>query len=700
MRVVPVRPTPRFAGREIPECAASRPEATTLAERGYLLKRLIDFVASPPPGNAVRLTLQDVALCALWLEAQSRRAPLDSAGQAVAQAVQRWIASPETPDLNTVGRRHQSLLRDLIDQLQTHPPERLVLEEVAFLTTVLSLTRQVGAHPVAVRAATLLEAYGGALEQRKEGRTPAPGLTTLERRVQYVTERDILAADNTFVRLLAGIELPCRGPVFKASANLRILGDVPDGCTVVVENEGCCCVDGYVMGRVLSRRQCEIRHNISGVAIVLTGHIRARGVINNAMAISKMGSVVCMNAQGPRLIFAGQSIVVTDTALMGRLVTRHLHVGREVKGSRLEIAGEATAQYYRHLGMSNVSIVLRRELSCADYGEVTGAELNQLLSRAYGLRRHARNFSHLAAAARREADHSAQSVLMFLFGGGEVQKRLESLLRSQRRHAFISHVVLNLRNMLIDAREELFEPGTSGEDGPPPSTAADTVLVAPLDDLEDDDLKAAEVETAALQSSLHSKALDRRQRSLLMETAQKKLAAMTALQAQMAEQVLQEERAMQNMEKYEQILAGRGRHATKLDVLNHILPALQAQPADSLLGKRLRSNFSVLALRNVTRAARRASECDQKAAENLNNFRAVSEQLGKDYQIRILENPEDEGNAARVTGRFEAGARIFMDEYIENIAGAAPDAMIITPNDDAIRTYLRSGTGTRFYTAE
>ncbi len=665
-----------------------------------MLKRLIDFVASPPPGNTFKLTLQDLALCALWVETQSHRAELDTAGQRVDRAVRAWMVAPDTPDLNTSGRRHQFLLRDLIELVQANRVDLLLGEEVAFLTTVLAIARNVGDHSVTVRAASLLEPHAAALDARRAAREPATGLATLERRIQYVTERDLLAAETAFIRLLAGIELPCRGPVFKASTNLRVLGDVPDGCTVVVENDGCCCVDGYVMGRVLSKRQCEIRHNISGVAIVLTGHIRARGIINNAVAISKMGSVICVNAQGPRLIFAGHSIVVEDTALMGRLITRQLQVGREVRGSRLEISGEATAHYFRHLGMSNVSIVLRRELSCADFGEVTGAELNQLLSRAYGLRRHARNFSHLAGAAKREADHSAQSVLMFLFGGGEVQKRLESLLRSQRRHAFISHVVLNLQNMLNDAREELFRPAATGDENVAAAVPTASAIVSALNELNDDDLKAVEAEAATLESSLRSRALDRRQRSLLMETAHQKLTVMMALQAQMAEQVLQEERAMQNMEKYEQILAGGGRQSTKLDVLNRILPALQNQPPDSLIGKRLRSSFAVLALRNVERAVRRAGELEEKATENLGNFRAVSDQLGKDYQIRILENPEDEGNAARVTGRFESGSRIYMDEYIENIAGASPDALIITPNDEAIHTYLRSGAGTRFHTAE
>lgn len=656
-----------------------------------MLKRLIGFVASPPPGQGPKLTLQDMALCRLWTETQAGRSPLDDVGESVARAVKTWLAQPDTPELATAGRRHQPLLRELIDFLKTQKADVLTLEEAAFLSTVLAMARELGGHPVAARAAQLLEPHGTSVQSRGSGRAPAPGLITLERRIHYATERDILAAEVSHIRLLAGIELPCRGPVFKSSGNLRLLGDVPEGCTVVVENDGCCCVDGYVMGRVLSRRQCEIRHNVSGVAIVLTGHIRARGIINNALAVSKLGSVKCMNAQGPRLVFAGQSIEVVENTLMGRFVTRNMRVGGEVRGSRLEISGEATAEYFRHLGMSNVSVVLRRELSCADFGEVTGVELNQLLSRAYGLRRRARNFAHLASAARREADHSAQSVLMFIFGGGEVQKRLESLLRAQRRHAFVTTVVENLCNMLMDAEEGPYRPHEPESIGLTEESEYDG---------EDEELKAAGAETSELRASLFAPELDGRQATLLLQAVREKLAAMRALQAQMAEQVLQEERAVQNIEKYEQILAGGGKGATKLEVLQRILPALGKQPADSMIGKRIRSGFTVRALRTVNRAVSHGASFDQKATEHLLDFRAVSERLGKDYQIRILENPDEVGNVARVTGRFESGARIYMDDYIENLAEVPVDAIVLTPNDDAVRTYLRSGAGARFHTAE
>ena len=658
-----------------------------------MLKRLIEFVASPPPGHSLKLTLQDMALCRYWLESQTRRAPLGETGAAVARAVQTWIARPDTPDLNTAGRRHQLLLRDLLDLLNGHRAESLMVEEAGFLSAARAMAGEIGDHPCTRRAAQLLEPHGAALDARRTTREPTPGLVPLERRIQYATERDILAAEVTHIRLLAGIELPCRGPVFKSSGHLRLLGDVPDDCTVVVENDGCCSVDGYVMGRVLSKRHCEIRHNISGVAIVLTGEIRARGIINNAIAISKMGSVRCVNAQGPRLVFGGHAIDVEENALMGRFVTRRMRVGGEVRGGRLEISGEASAAYFRHLGMSNVSVVLRRELSCADFGEVTGADLNQLLSRAYGLRRNARNFSHLAGATRREADHSAQSVLMFIFGGGEVQKRLESLLRAQRRHGFVTSVVENLCNMLMDAREDLY----------PPSEREIPVLpdnLEPEFDSDDEEMKAVRAEASVLQDSLCSPDLDGRQATLLLQEVREKLAAMRVLQAQMAEQVLQEERAVQNIEKYEQILAGGGKGSSKLEVLQRILPALSKQPPESMIGKRLRSGFTVRALRTVERAVRHADAFEQKASEHLTNFRAVSERLGKDYQIRILENPEDEGNVARVTGHFEGGTRIYMNDYVENLAEVPPDSLVITPNDEALRTYVRRGASERFYTSE
>lgn len=659
-----------------------------------MLKRLIDFVAATTPQRSVKFTLQDMALCALWHQSQ-RRDGAEDQHDAVGRQLDAWIENPDVEDKNTAGRRHQFLLRTLIEILQAKRQNTLTPDETAFLHATAALLDQVRSRGDFARVEELLTRELPAPDAGGETRQLTPGLATLDRRVQYVTEADIQRAPQSQIRLLAGIEIPCRGPIYKASGHLRILGDIPDNCTVVVENDGLCCVDGYVMGRVLAKNQCEIRHNISGVAIVLTGHIRARGIINNALVVAKMGQIVCHTAQGPRLVFAGNTIEVAESTMMGRFITHDMTVGDEVRGSHIEITGSATATRFRHLGMSTIAVVLRRSLSCADFGEVTGPELNQLLSQAYKLRRRARNFSHIAEAARREIEHTAQSVLMFIFGGGEVQKRLEGFLRAQRRYRFMCQVVDNLKGMLVSATEGATAP-EEAEELPQNATLGDD------EDLEnDDELRSARADAVKLTHSLRDRALDGHQTTLLLEEARKKLEAMLALRARLAEQVLQEERSMQHLEKYEQLLAGSGRDATKLDVLNRILPALQNQPIDSVMGKRLRASFVVRARRNIERATRHAVEFEAKAEENLTDFRAVSDRLGKDYQIRVLEKPEEDLATARVTGRFEGGSRIFMDHYIEDLSGAPPDQVINTPDhDDSVRTYTRSNERTHLYSSE
>src|SRR5690606_21980894 len=104
------------------------------------------------------------------------------------------------------------------------------------------------------------------------------------------------------------------------------------------------------------------------------------------------------------------------------------------------------------------------------------------------------------------------------------------------------------------------------------------------------------------------------------------------------------------------------------------------------------------ALRAIERATTHAAEFEKKAEESLADFRAVSERLGKDYQIRVLENPEDESFAARVTGCFEPGVHIYMDAFDEN-APATADRVLVTQEDDAVHTFIRAGGGTRFHSA-
>ncbi len=653
--------------------------------------RLIEFVASAEVPAGFPFTLQDMALCQLWLEDPSSPSTDGPDTHKVSQAIADWLHQEHPPDVPTAGRRHQHLLRALLDTLERGAEADLLPAEVALLQTADRLCSQMTSPIRGARFTTFIERHRGRLSALADRHGKNLRRHELETRICFATPRDIQQAPTEVIRLLAGIELPCRGPIYRADANLRILGDVPEDCTVVVENNGHCSVDGYVMGRILTKGFCEIRHNISGVAITLDGFIRARSIINNALVISKMGSVVCTSAQGPKLIFAGQSITVLDSTMMGTFITRSMTVTGEMRGSHLEISGHATATRFRPLGTSAMNVVLRRELSCEDFGEVTGDDLKRLLSAAYALRRNAHNYKNLAEAARREGEHTAQSILMYIFGGGEVQKRLQGFLQAQRRHTLVCNVVDNLKRILAEAQDGLVG-DASAEVGAAPTLEFEEEEEAP-----DEVIVGAQADTEQLEASIRAGGLNRTQRTLLMEEARTKLSAMLALQEEAEEKMREEERGIQQLEKYEQVLAGSGEGATKLDVLNRIIPAMKKQPADSVMGRRLRSGFVIRALRNVDRAVRHGAEFSRNASKYLTDFRAVSERLGKDYQIQVLENPENDEESATVTGIFDADTRIFMDVFIPNIADASPETLITTREDDGVRTYRRTQAGSGFH---
>ncbi len=656
-----------------------------------MLKRLIDFVSSDTSRPPFQFTLQDISLCQLWYESQVRQQIDTPITPLVRQRIEAWKQSSETPDVSSAGRRHQRLLRVTLARLE-NTPKGLVADEVAFLHAALTLAETAQNASQQTRFLSRIRPHQDTLLKLLALGAPSSDLHHLEMHIVYASAADILGAETTSVRILAGIEVPSRGPVFKARNHLRILGDVPENCTVVVENEGSCSVDGYVLGRILTKSDCEIRHNISGVAIVLHGDVRARSIINNAFVVSKMGSVFCRNAQGPKLVFAGRSIEVAESTMLGKYITRDMNIGDEARGSHIEIAGEAQARQFRNLGMSNINIVLRRELSCDDFGEISSDGLKKLLSQAYALRRNAHNFKNMSEAAQREADHTAQSVLMYIFGGGEVQKRLQGFLHAQRRHTLATNVVTNLENILERAQDRLYSRCLSDE--------AESNFNSHEDMEQDSELMAAREEAEKFNTSLSSSTLNTMQQSLLLEQVRQKLSDMRGMQREAEEQLREQERSLQHLEKYEQVLAGAGANATKIDVLNRILPAMNKQAPESAMGKRLRSGFVVRALRTVDRAGRHATEFGQKADQYLSDFRAVSERLGKDYQVRVLENPESEEVSARVSGIFDDGIRIYMDVYTENIGDIPKDAVIITERDDGVRTYIRPKAGGRFHGAD
>ncbi len=666
-----------------------------------MLDRLLAYVASASDEALAALTLQDMALCQAWYESYFDDPKEQRQYEFVLEKVAAWQSMVQTPAEHTAGRRHQVFLRQLIEHFIQKRQKEFGPDEIAFLTAVHYIGKGIKDVEQYDRVHEMLDPYMPVVLSRRQEEEPVPRLRSIAKKLQYATEEDIRKAPMRETRLLAGIELPCRGPVLTCRRHLRILGDVPDTCTVVVEGEGnICCVDGYVLGRVLAKQQCEVRGNVSGVIVTLHGDIRARSVINNAQTIAKMGGVYCLSAQGPKLIFAGRRIEIATGTMLGNFITRVMNVAEDVKGGRIQVAELAQARYFRHLGSSQLGIVLRRELSCEDFGEITGAELNRLLSQAYQLRRAARNFDTMAQLARREIEHKAQSALMFLLGGGETHKKLQEIMAAQRRINMLVRIISNLQDVLERVQDGML--GALDEFEAENAEFAD--ISAFLEEEEttslDQDLLQETEEARALQERLAGQRLDRTQTQSILSEVTEKIGYLENERSKLAAVVSQREKEMQSLDQYETLLAGVGKNASKLEMLQKLLPAVRRQGPDSPIAARLQAGLVVMALRTIERQSVNLEEYERHAVENRRNFQAVSDRLGKDFQIRILENPEDEAFAARVMGRFESGVKIYMDVYVENEAEAPKDSIVTTPDSDDVRTYVRAGTGARFHSRE
>ncbi|MBI2424305.1 MAG: hypothetical protein HYV27_15850 [Candidatus Hydrogenedentes bacterium] len=657
-----------------------------------MIANLIAFVERKKLDELSNLTLQDAALCRAWANAHADLPGKHPLVEKLNSAVSQWTANYVTGETATAGQRSQLMLRTLIDDLKQDSHQNISIGEVAFAHAVHILLQDGGVRERSPRVAELLEPEAEILRKRLEtDRTPLD-FTDLESRQLYITSREISAAPVMETRLLAGIELPSRGPLIKVASHVRVLDDVPENCTLVVEGLHHCAVDGYVMGRVLSKLHCDVMANISGVVVVLQGDIRVRSIINNAKVISKMGSVRCQSAQGPKLIFAGKSIHVQEGAMLGTLVTRVLTVGGEVKGGHLQVADQCAASHFRHLGQSALTVSLRRELCCEDYGEITGNELKRLLSKAFRLRRIAHNYQLLASTTRNEVEHGAQAVLMYLFGGSDTHKKLEDYLQTQRRLGIVTRILDNMSLAMEGAQDSLSHKGDFEKDDiqdPALNTLSD-------EDQVDEDLRREHEEVDALRKSMDSAAMDYRQTGLLLDQARGKHRKLTEERDALQALLKQKEKNIQSLENYEKVLAASAAGTdSKIKVLLKILPAIRKQPENSPLAMSLRSPFIAMTMGIIERKLKHIKEYEARRASCLDDFRALADRLGKDFQVQVLERPEESG-AARVTGIFEKGIRIAV---VDSPGGALTpeESCFLTEGDELPHTYYRTNTSMRVF---
>ncbi|MFO7976165.1 MAG: hypothetical protein R6V12_16195, partial [Candidatus Hydrogenedentota bacterium] len=431
-----------------------------------MLKKLVEAIANTPQDGFDEISLEDAALGRTWCEAQKRRGKKSEVWEKVEAQLEAWLTKHKRPQWDTEGHRYQWVLRDLIDTVQTGDLSDLERDELDFLSWAYTLADRLEDRTAYARVRSLLAPYLNEIEVRRKEMPRRVKLRALASHVSFLETKDIEEAPPATFRTIAGIQISARGPLLRCSGHVKLLGNVPDDCTLVVEN-GCCSVTGYVMGRLAVTYDCDIRRNISGTVISSLGNIRARNVIDQAYLVAKAGSVHVRRVENPKLLFAGQRLVVRDTIRRGNIIACDIDVHEEVLGGRIQISRCLTGGRFRATPALPLEIIFRKHLTAGDFGGTPTNEASRLSSEVLRLKTRILTLEWVIKCLDSEIERLSENALYFILTNEATQKQADAIRRAKGRLDIIDRIIQGLLGMAYAIAERAAErSGILGRGGP------------------------------------------------------------------------------------------------------------------------------------------------------------------------------------------------------------------------------------------
>lgn len=430
--------------------------------------------------------LEDMALCAAWLESQ-QNSPAELAKYPnINSQLDAWVATAEPSWLaeHTAGSRQQPLLRIYVNELIRGKISQMARDELDFLYFAWVLSERSEKEGLFERSLECLRPFVHQLEKLRAGTTLCPGLPQLAAAVAHFSVEDLKGAEARDVRLFGGIDAPVRGPVLMHTGEAKIIGDIPEDCAVVVE-EGSCYVRGDVHGKLACTRNAEILGTISGVVITRRGHVRGCKAVHPARIISKEGGVSLLWAESPRLVFAANEVNVARGAIGGRFRAHDITFEGPVQGGEIQVSGKCVSPYLESTDERPLSVVLRRSLSCKDYGEVLTHESTRMLTAAMHVRQRIHHLRGLMDLTDHEADEYAGSVIRFILGSeSQTAQRAQNMQQIQRSIAYIDRLDIAV-DALVKAIEDQLDLDNDQSDSASVDAARVDIRIM-VEDLESD----------------------------------------------------------------------------------------------------------------------------------------------------------------------------------------------------------------------
>ncbi len=663
-----------------------------------MFDHFVEYIANAYEDEVRALSAEDMAICVAWYQSYAGDDERRERCRGLEDAMGLWVNEMQPPNHESEGSRQQPVLRRLVYILQSGRIGELERDELDFLCVIHDLMLRADRPEFFKRPLEALGPYMDALRQRRASLSVKPGLPTLAESIHVLTGEEISQARPREVRYLAGIELPCRGPVYNHRGILKVFDYVPENCTLVVE-DGECYVSGFVLGKLVAGRHCEVRENVAGVAVVSRGDIRVRNIVNKAFVVSKTGQVRCRHSQDPNLVFAGEGIYVGESAILGHYVTPEMYVADEFVGGKVEISGTLHAGRFRQARAAGLSIVLRKTLSCEDYGEAIGREARRLMARSARLTRRFRNIERMANLAGQESEQHAESALMFICGGPKTKKLLDEIGQIQHRLAFLDRVLTGLQSVSFAAESNLSvinrsPEGLPGQNGNGSGGDIEDIE-RELDEIAaqgaiGEDLARRREEVVAMNRELGQNPSDGKVVSTVLRRLQEKEHLWTRERNELLEKLRQKEELLRRTAGGMEILESAGRQSGKLQILRQVLARIKEQPND-VLADRVQNPFVRFMLHSINSRLEHARNYKTAAREVYEQLSKVNRRLRVEYQIDMAGETEAPAQA-RVEGRFEAGVEIFVEGFDGESEDREGSGVLITPHrEDEEIAYTRQG---------
>lgn len=656
------------------------------------MEQLVAHILALGPEALPTAFLEDLAICAAWLDSHEGDGEALARHPGLRDKIDAWVecADPESVAEVSAGSRQQPLLRVCVSDLIRGKINEMARDELDFVYFAWVLSERSQKEGLFERSLECLRPFIRQLEKARAAASPCPGLPHLGERVGHFDINDMRKAEPRDVRIFAGIEAAVRGPVLMHTGDVKIMGDIPVDCTVVVE-EGSCYVRGGVHGKVAATKNCEIMGTVSGIVITRRGHARCGTVVNPARVISKEGSVSIIYSEAPRLLFAANDLTIARGAIGGRYRAHNIQSQGPIEGGELHVSGKLSAMHLSSTDERSCQVVLRRNLTCRDYGEVLTHESTRLLTNAMHIRQRISHLRGMIKLTDREADEYAGAVLHFIMGTEATPARVQNLQQLRRGVAYLDRLEVAMESLIKSIEDQLELDESGDEKGGSDDVRVDVRML--IEDLESD------LGLLIAEGPIHKEVLDYRevvtraakqlQRAFVTEhqviiELQSLLKLRDTVDAKREELLkLQEEGdgpLPPDGSTQSAVLEKAKQAQARVDLLVKLLESARKGQGSELFRRRCQDRYVKLMQRYIENRRARAIEYATSVRKLENDIAAIRTKLWREYRVSLPKHVLESVTLPfpSVEASYSDGVRILGWAHQVDTVAIEPGSMVVT----------------------